>query len=923
MYFIKAKYSYKRFFYLMCLTLITIFSVQGQEGKSKGGAQISDLSISSPNVAPLDFSILDLNSNERGFLMPRMSTYERQNIPTIALQNGLMIYNTTIDCIEFFSQTRNRWLNLCGELDPASIIIQDSKCSQIKVVGSYFQGAFLESRANLILLQVTASTSGTYQIEADAFNNGVANGYSFFASGVFPEPGTYSIVLRGSGTPIKGYDRDLQGKPSSKGDEIRFILNGKSVSCVVSNFVEKESLRFKIDRIDQQGKIYTDLDLQDQRSGELIATIKDFTMGGEVKVYTMDRNGMIFSGSHILSPSEIISKTAKVTLKGQGAALVPVETEYDFYTNSYVRQENGEKVEFFPGKVKVELVNIDFNCKSPDFTISHEGKFAYKQPLTQANKIHVPVQVLAPGKGQIKGVIEINGSGFGFQSEKIEFSSGTIDFEFNDSTNDIQQVVLTPVPGTGMPTVAGKDMIMEISMESKGANEYDSGYPIQEILVQGCDYAIAPDGLPVIYQIKDIKLNSSFRSVSQPAKTPYITPKTSMGDQGSDDFKLDVTIVASSPGEYHIKTDEINGVYFEGSGIIEDIDVTNKSKVVSLKAFGRSEIDLPSSEARFTLTTNSTEQQNIVNSVEVDFVYRPMRMYSLGQGGAYGWHIGGNPTNVNAGLPGAIRTRTHFGWHGIVRIDDLRLVDIANFETGTVHNYSELNNENTFARKLSNSDMVFFGSGDGRISPGVKNLLIDFLKNKNGIVVMADEKSQNAKDIITGISSSPANYSFEGISGTNFYNANRVVSELSPQNKLILGSKDSYFGAEYRPMSNLLIGGHNSQGFFINQLPEDFETIAYLNGSTGGVSNKVFSYVHKKYAFVGVNNQWAMGGHTSLNSSGASSNRNSYPAASRPGTGVPVPVNFTGGEVWNSLFFMNVVHWAIDFAQEHQENKVK
>ncbi|MHC5310258.1 hypothetical protein ACYSNM_09400 [Myroides sp. LJL116] len=903
---------------------MTIFSVLGQEGKSKSGTQINDLSVSGPNVAPLDFSILDLNSNQRGFLMPRMSTYERQNIPKLALQNGLMIYNTSIDCIEFFSQTRDRWLNLCGELDPANIIIQDSKCSEIKVVGNYFQDAFLESRANIILLQVTASTAGTYQIEADSYNNGQANGYSFFASGVFPEPGTYSVVLRGSGTPIKGYDRDLQGKPSSKGDEIRFILNGESVSCVVYNFVEKESLRFKIDRIDQQGKIYTNVDLQDQRSGELIAVIKDFTMGGEAKVYTMDKNGMIFSGSHILSPSEITNNSAKVILKGQGAALIPVETSYDFYTNSYVRQENGESIEYFPGKVKIEVVNVDFNCESSENKITHQGVFAYKQPLTQDNKIVVPVQVLAPGKGQIKGVIEVNGSGFGFQSEKIEFSSGSVDFEFNDATNDIQQVVLTPLPGTGMPTVAGKDMIMDISMESKGANEYDQSYPIQEIFVQGCQYAITPDGLPVIYQIKDIKLNSSFRSISQASRTPYITPKTSMGDQGSEDFKLDVTIEASSPGEYHIKTDEINGIYFEGSGIIEDIDVTNKSKVVSLKAFGRSNIDLPSSEARFTLTTNSTEQQNIVDAIDVDFVYRPMTMYSLGHGAGLGWHIGGITGHLYSGLPNAIRRANHFGWNGVVRIDKLNLIDLPNFESGGISNYGELNNRNTFSNKLGQSDMVFFGSGGSIVSNDVKDLLIDFMKNENGVVVMADSDQANAKYIIDRISSSASTLSFTSSTLTYRNNANRVVSDLSAQNQAILGSENNYFGKEYLPLQNLLLGAHDTTGFLINQLPEDFETIAYLNGSNAGSRNNVYSYVHKKYAFIGINNRYAMGGYTSVNANtGLSTNSNSYPSASRLGTGEPVAVSYAGGHVWNSLFFMNVVHWAIDYAQEHQENKVK
>lgn len=53
-------------------------------------------------------SVLDVFSNERGFLFPRLTTGQRNLINSPA--EGLMIYNTTEDSIEFFNGVG--WYNL-------------------------------------------------------------------------------------------------------------------------------------------------------------------------------------------------------------------------------------------------------------------------------------------------------------------------------------------------------------------------------------------------------------------------------------------------------------------------------------------------------------------------------------------------------------------------------------------------------------------------------------------------------------------------------------------------------------------------------------------------------------------------------------------------------------------------------------------
>lgn len=58
---------------------------------------------------PHSSSILEINSSNKGFLPPRMSLSQRKKINSPA--NGLLIYNTTLNCIQIFNGTD--WYDLC------------------------------------------------------------------------------------------------------------------------------------------------------------------------------------------------------------------------------------------------------------------------------------------------------------------------------------------------------------------------------------------------------------------------------------------------------------------------------------------------------------------------------------------------------------------------------------------------------------------------------------------------------------------------------------------------------------------------------------------------------------------------------------------------------------------------------------------
>ena len=82
------------------LTLVTLAFI----GLSTANAQVG---IGTEN--PENTAALDVDSNEKGFLPPRMDTDARNNINSPA--EGLTIYNTDVNCVQFFEGSL--WFDLC------------------------------------------------------------------------------------------------------------------------------------------------------------------------------------------------------------------------------------------------------------------------------------------------------------------------------------------------------------------------------------------------------------------------------------------------------------------------------------------------------------------------------------------------------------------------------------------------------------------------------------------------------------------------------------------------------------------------------------------------------------------------------------------------------------------------------------------
>ncbi len=157
------------------------------------------------SVAVGSFSVdenaqFEVSSNKKGVLLPRLTSSQRDAIPT-NLANGLLIYNTTTDCFNYYSAASTKWLSLCGTGEPASFNLLN--CTDpTGPEGTFTKGNALNS-TNIYKVVVNVTSIGTYQMTLRT-----VNGYSFSKSGSFTQTGSQTVALEGQGTPNGGPQTD-------------------------------------------------------------------------------------------------------------------------------------------------------------------------------------------------------------------------------------------------------------------------------------------------------------------------------------------------------------------------------------------------------------------------------------------------------------------------------------------------------------------------------------------------------------------------------------------------------------------------------------------------------------------------------------------------------------------------------------------
>ncbi|MHC0442820.1 hypothetical protein [Flavobacterium sp. 3-210] len=405
----KEIYKMRKIAFAMIFSVLSFGSLFAQIESTK----IKDGTVSTGADKALPGALFELESTNKGMLTSRLTTAQRDAISAVNLTDGLLVFNTTTGCFDYWSKVQGVWLSICGTPPPAVFNISDAQCNLIKVNGTFKQGETL-TLSNYMTIPVTVTQPGTYTVSATT-----TNGYYFNTSGTFPSAGSYVLNLPGVGTPNNGH------AAGSIGDKVTISLNGKDHSCVPHVFVENADVDFVIScaSIASEGSYFMGIPLT--ASNKLTVSVNVTNIGfWSMKTNTV--NGYSFSGTGTFTTTG--NQTVELLATGTPTASGP---------NTFNLSSNASTV------AAGSCSGIPVNVASVEYTIDcagakQNGNYMQDVALIAANTITLPVNVKATGQTTIT-TTSANG---------ISFTSGLI----NLSVLGQQTITLL---GSGKPVSGG------------------------------------------------------------------------------------------------------------------------------------------------------------------------------------------------------------------------------------------------------------------------------------------------------------------------------------------------------------------------------------------------------------------------------------------------------------------------------------
>lgn len=295
----------KKYIFTLITVIFSFVPLLAQEVKAVGiGTQIADPS-----------SVLELKSSSQGFLLPRLTTNQRDGIQSPAV--GLIIFNLDTKCIESF--TGEEWIGNCGSSRSKINILN---CDTDVAVNGTFEAG--QSTANTSLnLTLNVTKKGSYTITASPKPD---NGYYYYASGVFVTTGTVVLKLTGLGSP-------REERTASNPDKLYITLNDIDSGCtkdiVVAPFVIAPA--FTVTAIGSTGVGIVKSPLNSSTNYMSVSLSGNASaLGATYDIPAVTANGMTFgpaSGTFTQSPQTIV-------LPGTGAPINSGVFPFAIITNS-------------------------------------------------------------------------------------------------------------------------------------------------------------------------------------------------------------------------------------------------------------------------------------------------------------------------------------------------------------------------------------------------------------------------------------------------------------------------------------------------------------------------------------------------------------------------------------------------------------
>lgn len=505
--------------------LAIIFSIGAIYGQSnKGvGTRITDVT-TEKNLK--DNAILDLESTSKGFFLPRMTTAQRDAIKkNMGKDNGLAVYNIDNDCVEYWSERADKWMSLCGSLPPAKVDLEENSCGTIQFVGfgdlingkpQHEQGKAIDPNTQWMAVRLKVNQIGTYTISANS-----NNGYFFSGEGQFQSVGTYEVVLKGMGTPIKGYDSNA----SVKGDKLQFSLNGidSKVCTNVEVLVTPAALDFQIVSADNaaKGKYNVGVGATLKKGNSIELGIKVTSAGLATVTASNSTLGIKFFGSKNVNIND-----TKLILEPLLGDNIPKENDLEIYKLTF---EVNTKTPDNTINKKSATVTVEETQLSGMYSTVDFGKEPYYQgdALTDKHIIELPIKVISSGKVNLylKG-----GVGIDFEAKDVMLT-------LTDNAETIQKVVFKAVPGKVLPDVSS--IPLTLSVVGK-----------RSAIVGGNVLNLPLQLRPLAYTIDCSTITSNRGTI--PNDKPV-----------GESFYIKAKVNVTSPGEYEINTSTaVEGILF-------------------------------------------------------------------------------------------------------------------------------------------------------------------------------------------------------------------------------------------------------------------------------------------------------------------------------------------------------------------------
>jgi hypothetical protein len=354
-------------------------------------------------TTPHKSAILDVTSNNKGFLPPRLSTIERNSIanPT----NGLMIFNTNYKCLQYYNG--NNWIDLCCAKKVQKNLVDLSYLYRLDPTDlSTFRSMSLDVNNNGTNTGLQPSI-GDYLFEVDLknSNNTVTTTASYVVGSIEP-------TLNSTGDGIFTLDEKLSDIPYKNQ---KFMTRNNTYSgSAGGGTLKASSLTADIPDLDETLDIYIVGKFDGNPPGSSACffstsigpnKIGSFQLGSGAGVagvdecnsntYTLrlrDSSGnYLFCGSTLDSPDATDKRVSVLTddLHVFNIRSYPNGTEYaiQFYIDGVLVSEKDDLTD----SPKIELIRLFINRSSNSGTISSIGELIISDtllPSTQQNALN-------------------------------------------------------------------------------------------------------------------------------------------------------------------------------------------------------------------------------------------------------------------------------------------------------------------------------------------------------------------------------------------------------------------------------------------------------------------------------------------------------------------------------------------------------